>query len=256
MGKFDEAVPNLEKALEMKPGDVDARRSLCGALALMAGRSGEAIARCGAMLEADPDDAQLHANLAIALTSAGRVDEAISHLQKAAQIMPDNATIQGNLGAALAQGGRIAEAIPHFEELVRLTPGSADGHYALGSLYSMQGRTADALGQWGTVLQLDPNHVAALNQRARVLASGPDAVRNGAEAVKLGERAVRLTDGREPLFLDTLAAALAEAGRFPEAVETERRAIDLARQRNNAQLVDAFNARVALYQARTPLRSR
>jgi tetratricopeptide (TPR) repeat protein len=256
MGRYNEAIPDLEKALAIKPGDADARRTLCGALALTAGRSGDAIARCSAFLEADPGDAQLHANLAIALTSAGRANEAISHLEKAAQIMPDNATIQGNLGAALAQRGRVAEAIPHFREFVRMVPGSADGHYALGTLYSMQGKIADALAQWDTVLRLDPNHVAALNQRARALATGPAAVRNGAEAVELAERAVRLTGGQEPLVLDTLAAAQAEAGRFTEAVETERRAADLARQRNNAQLVETLKARIALYEARTPLRAR
>ncbi|MGA2185190.1 MAG: tetratricopeptide repeat protein [Bryobacteraceae bacterium] len=256
MGRFDEAIPDLEKALAINPGDAGSQRNLCAALAMIAGRSGEAIARCSASLEAEPGDAQLHANLAIALTSAGRVDEAISHLEKAAQIMPDNATIQGNLGAALAQGGRIAEAIPHFEGFLRMVPGSADGHYALGSLYSMQGRTADALAQWGAVLRLDPNHVAALNQRARVLAAGPDGARNGAEAVELAERAVRLTGGQEALVLDTLAAALAEAGRFAEAVDTERRAVALARQHNNAQLVETLNGRIALYEARTPLRAR
>jgi tetratricopeptide (TPR) repeat protein len=256
MGRFDDAIPNLEKALAINPEDAAAQHNLCAALAMIAGRSGDAIARCSASLEADPGDAQLHANLAIALSSAGRVDEAISHLEKAAQIMPDDATIQSNLGAALVRGGRIAEAIPHFEAFLRMVPGSADGHYALGSLYSTQGKIADALAQWGAVLGIDPNHVAALNQRARVLAAGPDGVRNGAEAVELAERAVRLTGGQEPLVLDTLAAALAEAGRFAEAVETEQRAADLARQRNDAQLVETLNARVALYEARTPLRMR
>jgi tetratricopeptide (TPR) repeat protein len=256
MGRFDDAISNLEKALAINPADAGSQRNLCAALAMMAERSSEAIARCSASLEADPEDAQLHANIAIALTNAGRLDEAIPHLEKAAQSMPGNATIQGNLGAALAQAGRVTEAIPHFEAFVRMMPGSADGHYALGSLYSMQGRTADALEQWDAALRTDPNHVAALNQKARVLAAGPDALRNGVEAVELAERAVRLTGGQEPLVLDTLAAALAEAGRFAEAVETEHRAVDLAGQRNDAKLVETLNARIALFEGHTPLRAR
>jgi hypothetical protein len=55
--------------------------------------------------------------------------------------------------------------------------------------------------------------------------------------------------------LDTLAAAYAEAGKFPEAVETAQKALELAAQQENAEsLVEGLTARRALYQARTPFR--
>jgi hypothetical protein len=50
-------------------------------------------------------------------------------------------------------------------------------------------------------------------------------VRDGAEAVRLAERASALTDRKVPVCLGTLAAAYAEAGRFPEAVATAKRLI-------------------------------
>ena len=72
-----------------------------------------------------------------------------------------------------------------------------------------------------------------MNCLAWVLATCPEAsVRNGAEAVELARRAVKLSDGREPAILGTLAAAYAEAGRFPEAVQTARKALELATQQN------------------------
>jgi anti-sigma regulatory factor (Ser/Thr protein kinase) len=43
-------------------------------------------------------------------------------------------------------------------------------------------------------------------------------------------------------------------GRFPEAVETARRALELANERNNQPLAEAVKARIALYEAKTPLR--
>jgi hypothetical protein len=61
-----------------------------------------------------------------------------------------------------------------------------------------------------------------------------------------------LSGGREPAVLDTLAAAYAEAGRFPEAVETARRAQALATQQSKRPLVEALAARIALYEARAP----
>ena len=45
-------------------------------------------------------------------------------------------------------------------------------------------------------------------------------LRNGNKAVELARQANTLTGGENPAILHTLAAALAEAGRFTEAVET------------------------------------
>jgi hypothetical protein len=59
-----------------------------------------------------------------------------------------------------------------------------------------------------------------------VLATSPDAsARNGAEAVQFAERAARLSGGNDPAVLDVLAAAYAEARRFPEAAKTARRVL-------------------------------
>ena len=50
----------------------------------------------------------------------------------------------------------------------------------------------------------------------------------------------------------TLAAAYAEAGRFPEAVTTAQRALQLAASQNNVALVAALEAQLKLYQAGSP----
>jgi Flp pilus assembly protein TadD len=90
---------------------------------------------------------------------------------------------------------------------------------------------------------------------AHALAASPEASdRNAEEAVRLAERAVQLSGGQDPGYLDTLAMAYANAGRFPEASETARRALDLATQQNQSQLVEELNARIRLYQAGQPYR--
>ena len=94
-----------------------------------------------------------------------------------------------------------------------------------------------------------------MNQAAWLMATSSDAsLRNGADAVELARRAVQLVGEREPTTLDTLAAAYAEAGRFPEAVATARKAIELANQQNARVLADTLRARIALYQAGKPVR--
>ena len=74
-------------------------------------------------------------------------------------------------------------------------------------------------------------------------------LRNGAEAVRLAERACELTHYGEPLFIGTLAAAYAEAGRFPEAVATAEKAEQLATTAGltavaakNRQLLELYRA--------------
>ena len=51
-----------------------------------------------------------------------------------------------------------------------------------------------------------------------------------------------------------LDAFSAEAGRFPEAIETGRRALELARQQDRGGLVEALNARIKLYEVQKPYR--
>ena len=69
-----------------------------------------------------------------------------------------------------------------------------------------------------------------LNETAWMLATNPNAsLRNGAEAVGYAERAEKLSGnqkgGDKPTILGTLAAAYAEAGRFPDAVRTGELAV-------------------------------
>ena len=93
-------------------------------------------------------------------------------------------------------------------------------------------RLLKTLADWRQSLRANPDDVAGLNNVAWWLATNPNAsIRNGPEAVELAQRAVRLSGGRQPAILSTLAAAYAEAGRFSEAVETAQQALDLARGR-------------------------
>jgi tetratricopeptide (TPR) repeat protein len=95
--------------------------------------------------------------------------------------------------------------------------------------------------------------VEAQNNLARVLATSLLAsLCNGNQAVKLAQQANQLTGGENPIILSTLAAAYAEAGRFPEAVETAQRALRLAETQSNTTLADAIRSQMKLYQAGLP----
>ena len=117
------------------------------------------------------------------------------------------------------------------------------------------GRHPAALAEWREAIRLSPDRVAALNITAWVLAANSDpAIRNGEEAVQLAERAAQITGRKDPAVLDTLAAAYADAGRFPEASETARRAFSLAQAQQNPALAEKIAARLRLYEAGIPYR--
>ena len=87
------------------------------------------------------------------------------------------------------------------------------------------------------------------------MATSPEpSLRNGKEAVRLAERASGLCRGQDPHILDTLAAAYAEAGLFPDAVQTANKALELAAGHNKAALVDSLQTLIKLYQAGSPYR--
>jgi len=78
------------------------------------------------------------------------------------------------------------------------------------------------------------------------------ALRDGRQAVALAERANQSAGGENPIFLHTLAAAYAEAGRFDDAVRTAQRAMVLAQTAGQSDLAGRLNDELKLYAAKLP----
>ncbi len=219
-GRIDEAIIHYQKALEIKPDYVNAHFNLGNALA-GCGRIDAAIAHYQKALELKPDYANVHNNLGIVLVDRRRIDEAIAHYQKALKIKPDYAEAHFNLGNALAVRDRLDEAIAQFQKALEIKPGYVDARRNLEVALSNQKIFLTALAEQRKLLRSRPKDLTLLNDAAWLLATAPYAsVRNGPEAVDLAQRAIKLSDGKNPVILDTLAAAYAEAGRFAEAVQT------------------------------------
>jgi tetratricopeptide (TPR) repeat protein len=219
------------------------------------GMVGAAVAEWEKALALDPDSAKARTNYGIALRRNGALADAVAQFREAVQLKPDYTEARNNLGVALVETGRSAEAILHFRVVLGLNPGSAEARNNLAVALLQAGRYGEALSHFRVVLLTNPNHVPVLNQAAWLLATCPHAqVRDGAEALRLAGRAVRLSSGRDPAVLDTLAAAYAELGRFPEALEAARQAASLAAQQRNQAVADAVRDRIVLYERQIPFR--
>ncbi len=177
-------------------------------------------------MEIKPDFAEAHNNFGNALAGRGQIDEAIAHYQAVLEIKPDYAEAYNNLGVAFDGQGRLDDAIACIRKALEIKP-EYHARENLDVALSNRERILKALDERREALRLHPNDAALLNDTAWMLATNPNAsIRNGAEAVELAERALKLSVGNEPAVLDTLAAAYAEAGRFPEAIATANKALD------------------------------
>jgi protein O-mannosyl-transferase len=285
-GQMDEAITCFKKALKINPNFFEAYNNL-GVVRLQMKQPEEAMVCFQKALEISPDFVEAHYNLGCAFDDQGRLDEAIMQYKKAIElkfdlaeahnnwggildrqsqwekateqyriaieIKPDYVDAHGNLANALFKQGWFDEAIKEFQRTLELMPSSVKNHYMLGLALQNQKKFGAAIIQFQEVLKLEPGHVLAQNGLAWLLATCPEAsLRNGSQAVELARNAEQLSKGMSPQILDTLAAAYAEAGRYPEAVETARRALSLITTQNNNPRADALQIRLKLYEANSP----
>jgi tetratricopeptide (TPR) repeat protein len=232
----------------------DTARNNLGQVLLQKGNTDEAITQYQEALQIKPDDAEAHNSLGNALRQEGKLDDAIIHFQKAVQIKPDYAEAHSNLGNALCQKGKLDEGISHFEQALQTQPGFAAAHYNLGIALLQKGSVSEAITHFQKALQIAPANPRIQNKLAWLLATCPDAsLRNGNKAVELAQQANALTGGKDPIVLHTLAAALAEAGRFTDAKESVQKAIELAQAAGQQSLVKQLNGELQRYEAGLPL---
>jgi len=206
-------------------------------------------------LALDPVDARANNGMGIALGLSGKPQDAVPYFRRAVQAQADFFEAYYNLGLILVSEHRDAEAAEAWQNVVRIRPGFAQGHEKLGYTLYRQARFSDALAQFRLALDQEPNRVEALNLAASLLATCPDSsLRNGAEAIQLARRAAQVTEEKDPVVLDTLSAAYAETRDFARAVETEKRALDLAIQQGDAALESRMTNHLKHYTANEPLR--
>lgn len=285
---FSEAERYYRSTLEQRPDLEDVRLDLAELLRLQ-GRHDEALTEARRAVQLNPDSARAHTFAGLSLAMRGHPAEAAEHFRRVVAINPSDSDAHVNLGNTLAEQGRVDEAMEHFRRAVELNPDSAAAWYNLGQTHVRRGEAAEAVEAFRRTVHLDPKHVRACSELAHLLArrgdyevaaatlrdglrhrpadirltndlawllaTSPKAdVRNGAEALRLASTACEAAGPPHPGLLDTLAAALAEAGRFDEAVTTATRAADLAAGAGQTQLAEAIRARAQLYAARQPYR--
>jgi tetratricopeptide (TPR) repeat protein len=156
-----------------------------------------------------PMSAAPHHNLGVLLASLGRLDEAVEALRRAADLAPQDAATRRAL---------------------------ADTHYNIGVRHARRQRWSEAVASYETAIGFDRLLPEAFNGAGIALRR----LHDDHAAVAMFDEALRL----RPSFAEArynLAGALAALGRYAEAMESCRTALELRpKLREAIQLLDSL----------------
>jgi arylsulfatase A-like enzyme/Tfp pilus assembly protein PilF len=168
-GRYPEALPVLEKVIQLEPG-MRLARSMLGRCyfelheferAKMAFRgilkqlpqNQDAqfyVAACDyrlkdwpaaetglkKVLEKDGSFAAAHLYLGFLYQATGRSALALASFQRVLELEPDNEDAHAKTGFLLASSGKVEEAVPHFQKVIQLNPADGEAHFNLSVAYS------------------------------------------------------------------------------------------------------------------------
>jgi Flp pilus assembly protein TadD len=239
--RYGEAIPEWRKALEQDSRDGEAHFNL-GYSLRQTGDSRGALAEYRIACDLRPDDPVAFAHLALALAQDGKPDEAIVNYRKSLALNA-NAAVEADLGTLLSEKGMTAEGLEHLQKAVALSPEAADAQSKLAAALVKTGQIAEATAHLEKAVALAPDSVEfrfslayALGQAGRF-----------ADAIPQLQKAVELSGGKDWQCFDMLGAVYSKMGRPEDAVEAERRALDLAVGDHNEELVRTLRAKLADY---------
>jgi tetratricopeptide (TPR) repeat protein len=245
--ELDQAIADFDAAIRLNPSYALAydNRGLCWYLK---GKFEKAIADYGQALEFDPTSVLASSNRGEAMWIVGDFDASAKDFAEASRKDPVSPNANYNLGVSQHLIGDSEAAIARLEK---------------GAMYSGSTSYASFFGP-GQIrrrfkpsqdqpFRLDSIRVLCWDALAWILATSPDdSLRDGKRAVELASKAVSETKSNDGYYLDTLAAANAEAGDCDSAVNNQQKAIDL--NKSDVDFVDGAEKRLDLYRDKKPYR--
>ena len=244
LGHYEEAIDDLTESLRIQPNP--AVRNDRGNVWFKTGDFERALADYTAAIEASKEYSVAYNNRSTVLARLGRFEEALSDLDAALKVDPKYAEAWNNRGTIRNDRGEHDKAVTDFSEAIRLAPDYAVAYHNRAHALQGRGDYADAVRDYETALKLDPQSVIVRNDLAWLLATCPeDEFRDGKRAAEEARVVLELAGDEDWNFLDTAAAAHAEAGDFEKAVRRIERALELAPEDEQADL----KARAELYRA-------
>jgi len=172
VGRFEEAVQCLQKAIMFRPGHALSYFNLGNVLSSQ-GKFIDAAAMFSKSLSLGMKNPELLRALGRAEVNSGRPKQAISVYQEYLKLVPDNLDVLGNLAACYFHAGDLNEAVEAYKRVLGI---SRDARYlnGLGAALCQQGLFEEAIAVQREAVQMQPDNIIAYSNLLLSLNYLPD----------------------------------------------------------------------------------
>lgn len=205
--------------------------------------------------ERNPSSVPVLTSFVSTLFELGLDERAVPLIEHAVALDPDNPGLFLDLGRMAHRSGHTAEAIVALQKAVAGDPCGTTTRALLAELLRVESRHAERRKLLENGIDACPEAAEFKNDLAWMLATCPDAAwRDGARAVALAKLAVEASPENVG-YLDTLAAAHAEAGQYSEAAAVAEGVLQSLEQIGVPEETQAiFREHLARFEAGEPVR--
>ena len=221
LGKSEAAVDLIQRAISLNPNEAEFHNNLAVAL-LAVGDSDKSIDAASRAIALRGDYPEALNNLGNAQAAAGRLEKAIEAYDRALERRSDFPEAFNNRGNALRHMGRFDEAIAAYQRAIGQNSNYADAHANLGIALQAIGRLDEAIDSFRLAVALEPGNVRTWNSLGALLFEAGIFD----EAMECYTKAI----SARPSFADSCNSrglVLQKLGRFEEAIADHRRAVSL-----------------------------
>ena len=217
----------------------------------MKGELEAAIADFDQTIKLNPNFANAHFNRGELLYEQGAYEAAVNDYNRALRLAPRDSAAYNSRGHAYYKLGNYRQALADYSYAIRLDPQNAAAYTNRGDAYGDLSRFEEAARDYRAAIRIDPKLGRAYQSAAWLMATCPsEQYRNAQYALMAAKKAIELDGEEDYRYLDTLAAAQANAGKYEEAQATEARVIEMA----PPDSLELYKARLAQYEAGKPYR--
>ncbi len=251
---LDGAISALNDAIKIDPSEPAPRIQRAGAY-LIKHDLDKALSDCEAALKQDPKSAEGHYVRGLCYERQKDFDKALADFTTALAEKAENVECYLHRGRVYGEQKEYAKALADLNMAVQLAPEKADGYAARGDVLVQNKQWTNAVADYAEAIREEPEDPQAYNGLAWLYATCPKSdVRNAKMAIEYALYACRVSDYQEPSYLDTLAAAYAEAGQFDQAVKWAKKRLEAADVKGENPARKRAEARLHAYRDHKPCR--